>query len=127
MGGSTYDSEHRSPIREAEDLQQYYDRAANKARLLYRVLTLLPIALAAAIPVVALFFTKQSTPALNGALGAVAVAIGSLGSALQPGDKWRRWRAADMAIRSETRLYMARAKHYPDFRTSRPFSRAGRG
>jgi hypothetical protein len=111
MGGNLY-SEDSSPMRDAMSLQLHYNRVATDAKRVFYALTISRIVLTACIPVVAIAAPKTSNPILYGSLGAAVLIMEAIIATFEPGKKWRRYRAADMAVRSEIRLYRAKAKHY---------------
>jgi hypothetical protein len=110
MGGNLYDD--AAPMHDAVSLHKYYDRVATRAQVAFYTLTILRIVITACIPVIALAAPQKANPVLFGSLGAAVLIMEAIVATFEPGKKWRRYRAADMAVRSEIRLYRAKAKHY---------------
>ena len=111
MGGDLC-SQRLTAMDDARKLLGYYDRTAGQARLVFYGLTVLRIVLTACIPVVALAAPQRPNPVLFGSLGAAVLVVEALVAMVEPGKKWRRYRAAYMAIDSEMRLSRSKAKHY---------------
>jgi hypothetical protein len=93
---------------------QRYGQGGTVYKTFHHSLKVIQLILTAAIPLVALFSSKELSPGITAGLGAVILVLEGVHSLVRPDEVWLTYRTAQMALLSERRLFCARRGPYAE-------------